>query len=273
MFLVIFISGMVILHSLANAREDAEIMNALGRQRMLSHQMAQSVFGFTMAKGQAKTFQEQMLYLDHYITQMRRIYTEAVIEKADKVGITLSMNPASEPHPAIPFPATFTRMVNEKFGSAKGFLVDIISEDPINPRQNLKSDLDREANTFLKTTLNETFRKIFEENGKLYMGLYRPDRATVPACVSCHSALQKKKVKLGDILGVRSYRLVYSEDIAMGNEELNANLNQYITAHATFKETLSAVQSGGHALGSIEDCLDRNEGRFRHKGPEQNSGD
>jgi hypothetical protein len=77
------------------------------------------------------------------------------------------------------------------------------------------------------------------------MGLYRPDRATVPACVSCHSALQKKKVKLGDILGIRSYRLVYSEDVALGNEELNANLNPYITAHATFEQTLSAVQSGG----------------------------
>ena len=37
LFLVIFFSGAVILYSLSNAREDAEIMNALGLQRMFSH--------------------------------------------------------------------------------------------------------------------------------------------------------------------------------------------------------------------------------------------
>ena len=245
LFLVIFSSGMVILHSLSNAREDTEIMNVLGRQTMLSHQMAQSVFGFIMAKSQEKTMVQQIKSLDDYITQMRKIYTESVIDQVDKVGMAISIDPSSESHPTVPFPATFTRMVNEKFGDTMGLTVSIISEDPINSNQNLKSELDREANAFLKKSPNETFSKIFEENGKLYIGLYSPDKATASACISCHSAFQSKNLKLGDILGIRRYKLVYSEDIALGREELNATLNQYIIAHTTFQQTISAIKSGG----------------------------
>ena len=162
LFLAIFISGTVILLSLTNAREDAEIMNTLGRQRVLAQEMAQSVFGFSMAKGQKKNMEQQILSLDHYITQMRKTYTESVIEQIQKAKISVSMNPASETHPAIPFPATFTRMVNEKFADGKGFFVNIISENPVNPKQNLKSELDKEANALDRksTRLNSSHTDI-----------------------------------------------------------------------------------------------------------------
>ncbi len=245
LFLVIFSSGAVILFALYNAREDAEIINSLGRQRMLAHQMAQSIFGFSMAKSQRNTLERQIQSFDQFITQMRKTYTEAVIGKTREIGIPLSMDPEAESHPAIPFPATFTRMVNEKFGSTKGFAIDIISKDPVNPRQNLKSDLDREANDFLEKSSESFFSKVIEDNGKLYMALYSPDRATVTACANCHSALKKREVRMGDMLGIRRYKLLYSEDVALGNAELHATLNQYIAANWIFKQTLSAVQSGG----------------------------
>jgi len=257
LFLAIFISGMVILLSLTHAREDAEIMNALGRQRMLAQEMAQSVFGFSMAKGQKKNMEQQILSLDHYITQMRRIYTESVIEQVQKAEISVSMNPASETHPAIPFPATFTRMVNKKFADGKGFSANIISENPVNPKQNLKSELDREANAFFKNSSEQFFSKIVEENGRLILKLYSADRATATACASCHSALQNKNVKVGDILGIRSYKLDYAENIALGKAELNASLNQYDTTKTMFEFTLLVMKLGG------EFPLDRNLSQWK----------
>ncbi len=254
LILVIFISGAVILHSLSTAAEDAEIINALGRQRMLTQEMAQSVFGYSMAKSQKKTLEQQIKYLDSYITEMRKIYTQSVIEKYD---FPLSMDPASEPHPTIPFPATFTRMVNESFEEKNGFSATIISEDPMNPDQNLRSEFDKEANRLLNSSSEPYFSKILEEDGKLTFQLYSADRATTTACVSCHSALQNKKVKLGDVLGIRSYKQVYSENIGLGNAELNVNLNQYVTAKTMFEFTLLVIKLGG------EMPLDRNLSQWK----------
>ncbi len=245
LFLAVFISGMVILLSLSHTKEDAEIINALGRQRMLAQEMAQSVFGFSMAKEQKKNLEQQILSLDHYITQMRSTYTESVIKQAQKAGITVSMHPTQDTHPAIPFPATFTRLVNEAFGDSGGFSANIISENPVNPKQTLKSELDKEANVFFKSSSEKFFSKIIEENGKLILRLYSPDRATVSACVTCHSALQQKIIKAGDILGIRSYKLIYSENADQGKAELDANLNQYVIAKTMFEFTHWVIKLGG----------------------------
>ena len=245
LFLVIFFSGTVIFYSLSDAREDAEIMNALGRQRVLAREMAQSVFGYSIAKSQKKVLEQQVDSLNHYITQMRKTYTESVIEGAQKAGIELSVDPGSETHPALPFPASFTRMVNEKFGDNFGISVNIISDNPINPQKGLQSELDKEANLFLKNSPNEIFSKVFEEDGKQFIGLYSADKATAPACVSCHSTLQSKKINLGETLGIRHFKLVYSENIALGNKELNADLNEYIIAKSMFEMTLLVMKLGG----------------------------
>ena len=246
LFVVILLAGILILYSLEKAREDAQIMNELGRQRMLAHEMAQSALAFSMAKNQRKILEQQIQSLDNYITQMRRTYTESVIKKIQNTELEISMDPAALSHSAIPYPATFTRMVNERFGEKGIFSANIISENPVNPKQSLKSDLDKEANAYLQNQGNRFFSKVVEENGKLSIKLYSADRATVPACVSCHSALQNKKVRVGDILGIRSYKLVYSEDIAMGNKELNATLNQYNSTNKRFKQTLKVAKSGGN---------------------------
>ncbi len=137
-------------------------------------------------------------------------------------------------------------MTNEAFGKGRDFAIDIISDDPINPKQGLKTELDREANAFLKENPSKVFNKIYEENGKLFIGLYTTDKAVVPGCASCHSAMKSgKDFKVGDTLGIRSYKLVFSDDVGLGKSELNATVDEYESAKKIFSETLNAVQKGG----------------------------
>jgi methyl-accepting chemotaxis protein len=246
LLVVIVISGVMISSSINTSRESLETYNALGRQRMLSQAMGKSGLGYAMAKSRKKTIEQQVTDLDRYISKMRGIYAKTVISTAKKSGLAISMNPKNEPHPAVPFPATFTRMTNEAFGKGRDFAIDIISDDPINPKQGLQTELDREANAFLKENPSKVFNKIYEENGKLFIGLYTTDKAVVPGCASCHSAMKNgKEFKLGDTLGIRSYKLVFSDDVGLGKSELNATVDEYESAKKIFSETLNAVQKGG----------------------------
>ena len=246
LLVVIVISAAMIFSSISSSRESLATSDALGRQRMLSQAMGKAGMGYAMAKSRKKTIEQQVTDLDRYITKMRGTYAKTIIGTAKKSGLAISMDPANEPHPAVPFPATFTRMTNEKFGKGKDFGIDIISDDPINPKQGLKTELDREANTFLKENPNKVFNKVYEENGKLLIALYTTDKAVVPGCASCHSAMKNgKSFKVGDTLGIRSYKLVFSSDIALGRSELNATVSEYETAKKIFSETLNAVKNGG----------------------------
>lgn len=246
LLLVVLVSGAMIFNAIKVSRENLETYNALGRQRMLSQAMGKAGLGYAMAKSRKKTIEQQIVSLNSYITDMRGTYTRTIISTAKKSGIPISMDPENEPHPAVPFPATFTRLTNEQFGKGKDLKIDIISEDPINPEKILKTQLDKEANTFLKANPDKVFNKIFEKNDKLYMGLYTADKATVAACASCHSAMKGGKTfKVGDVLGVRSFTLVFSEDVGLGRSELNATVEEYEKAKQVFSETLNAVKMGG----------------------------
>ncbi len=245
LFIVLVVSGLTITSSLFTSSEDTKITNALGRQRMLTQAMSKSVLGYGMSQSRQKTIEQQITDLDQFITKMRGTYTQMVIKPAKASQFPISMDPAGESHPAVPFPATFARIVNEKVGEGRDFKVNIISEDPINPNQALSTPLDKEANQYLKNNPKKVFSKVYEENGKLYMGLYTADLATVKACAGCHTAMKGKEFKVGDILGIRNYRLVYSNAIGVGKSELNANLNEFNTAKKIFGDTLHAVKNGG----------------------------
>ncbi|MBI4384495.1 MAG: HAMP domain-containing protein, partial [Nitrospinae bacterium] len=245
LILLAVISAAVIFYSLQKAGEDTDIVGSLGRLRMISQSMGKSALGSAMAKSRKRTIEQNINSLDRYITKMRGTYTQIVIKSAKAVNLKISMNPEAETHPAVPFPATLTRMVNEKFGEGSDFSIDIVSDTPVNPNQGLKTDLDREANDFLKADPKKVFTKVFEDKGKLYMGLYTADLSTVEACSSCHNELLGKSFKVGDILGIRRYNVLFSDDIALGKAELEASLNEYETGKKVFERTLAAMRSGG----------------------------
>lgn len=243
--LVVVIAGAIIDHYSTKIADDSIIMDVLGRQRMLTQAMGKAAFGYAMAKGRLKTVENEILSLNSYITIMRGTYTKSVIKTAKDIKLAISMDPASEPHPAVPFPATFARMVNEKFKKGSSLEVDIISENPINPAQGLKTDLDREANEFLKNNPDKVFTKTFEENGKLYVDIYTVDKATVAACANCHTQRMGIEFKVGDMLGIRRFKTLFSNDAVVGKTELNASLDEYETAKNIFTQTLQAAKVGG----------------------------
>jgi len=244
-FLVVLTLGGFYSYSLSAASKDAEAINALGRQRMLTQAMAKSALGYAGAQSRQSAIKQQISDLDHYITKMRGTYTKFIVGPAKKTKLDISMDPSREDHPTVPFPATFTRMVNEKFGEGRDFGIDIISDRPINPSKGLKTQADKEAFETLKKSKENIHSVIKEDKGKLLMTLYSADRATVTACVSCHMNLTGRKFKIGDILGIRKYNLTFANDVSVGQAELYANLDEYKTAQKIFDQTLNAVKIGG----------------------------
>ena len=207
--------------------------------------MSKSAFAYTISRSRRNMIEKQISYLDSYITRMRQIYTENIVGPAEAAGLRISMEPNRGAHGEIPFPATFTRMINERFKETNGFNVEIISESPINPKQNLKTPLDKEGNVFLKSNPDKLFTKTFVEDEKVYIGLYTADKATSQGCVSCHSSLKNKTYKIGDILGIRKYLLIYSNEVTIGNFELNTDLESFNRSKRIFEQTLQAVRLGG----------------------------
>ncbi|MEK9627693.1 MAG: response regulator [Nitrospinota bacterium] len=89
------------------------------------------------------------------------------------------------------------------------------------------------------------FNKAYEEDNKFFINFYSADIATVKACATCHTKLKKTPFQIGDILGIRRYKLLFSEDIALGKAELKPSLEEYERAKKIFTQTLAAAKSGG----------------------------
>lgn len=252
LFLVVLVSAFLTFWFQKNSQKDAQITNILGRQRMLSQAMGKSVFGYAITKSRIKTIEQNIDSLDNYVTQMRMIYTRSIIGAAKKSNIKISTHPEKEAHPAIPYPATFTRLVNNAFGLGSSLKIDIVSESPVNRGQNLKSPIDIEAYRFLKKSPDRLFSKVHEEGQKLFINFYSADIATVQACAACHTKIKKKAFQVGDILGVRKYKLLFSEDVALGKTEIHPSLKEYERAEAIFSQTLAAAKSGGAYPANME---------------------
>ncbi len=242
---VMFCSAFIIFESIDKAKEDAKLLNALGRQRVLVETMSKSAQSYVVAKNRRKAIEEQVFSLNQYITEMRKTYTQEVIVPAQKANLEISMEKFDGTHITLPFPASFTRMVNEKFDKYSSLKIDIISEQPVNPLKGLISELDHEASSYLKENPDKIFSKVFERDKKLLVGFYTADKATTTACASCHSQIRNTTVKIGDTLGIRKYQVVYAENVAVGRFELDAGLDEYETAKKIYQQTLMAIKSGG----------------------------
>ena len=250
--LVTVFLGFTVFYSLQQSEGDADIVNTAGLQRMLSQAMSNSALGYSLAKNSLQAAQAQVTELDRYITKMRGTYAGMIIGPAKKAGMKISMHPEKEYDPAIPFPATFARIIGEKFAAGGSFSVDIIAEDPINPAQGLKDTIDQEAFTFLSSNKGQVFFKEVEHNNKLYLRYYTSDNAVVEGCASCHTAMKGTPFKVGDMLGIRRFTILFSDSIALGKARLNPSLEKYETASVFFTQTLKALKSGGEYPGDLQ---------------------
>jgi methyl-accepting chemotaxis protein len=239
-------AGAYLFVSLGSAKHDAHLLELLGRQRMLSQAMAKSALGYTSTKDLVDNITKRITFLDSYITKMRGTYTKTVIGTARAAKVGISMNPAAESHPAVPFPATFTRLVNSSGGNENSEMtIDILSDHPINPKQAYKTDVDKEAGAFLKANTKELFTKPEEVDGKTFLNIYTADTATLQGCANCHTKMEGRPYKKGDLLGIRKFRVNIANDVTIGRQILNPQLNEFETAEKIFVETLAGVKDGG----------------------------
>ena len=243
--IVFSISAGITFYSLGASEEDAVIVNALGRQRMLTQAMAKSSLGYASARSEIAGLENQISRLDSYITNMRAVYTSNVVPVAKSNNIDLVMSDGGDSHAGLPFPASFARMVNARIAESHEYSVDIIAEQPINPAQGLKTDIDKAAWKALNENPDSIFRQPVEKGGKLVLQFYTPDKASVEACVSCHVNMQNRSVNLGDTLGIRRFELPLSDDIAIGKALLNPSIEEYEIARDIFQKTLLAMKQGG----------------------------
>ncbi|MEG3639611.1 methyl-accepting chemotaxis protein [Magnetococcus sp. PR-3] len=241
-------SSAMVVYRLAASEDDTARINALGRQRMLSQAMGKSALGYAAAQAGNTARLKQINTLNSYITNMRKVYTQTVVKAAKQGEWRLSKNPQSLSHPALPFPATYTRLVNEAFGGLGGEIsVDILAKSPINPAQKLKTEQDSKAQLHLKKDSSSLFMsEPLNVNGALYLSYYSADRATAQACVDCHNAMGSGETyALGDVLGIRRFDVRVSKDYAAGLRTINPSLAEYKTAKTIFQRTLQAVKVGG----------------------------
>ena len=57
--------------------------------------------------------------------------------------------------------------------------------------------------------------------------------------------MKDKQFEIGDVLGIRRYDIVYSDDVALGRQRLEPSLDEYEAARKIFTQTLTALKSGG----------------------------
>ncbi|MDH4182855.1 MAG: bacteriohemerythrin [Nitrospinota bacterium] len=230
-----------------NAAKDAEIVNALGRQRMLSQAMAKSALAHT-SRIEYKIIESQVVNLNKYVTQMRAVYTRHLVGAVKKAGLGLTMDPEAGDSTEIPFPATFTRLVNQKFvegAGDKGMKIDIISETPINPDKGLATAMDRAANSFLQKNTDKLYFEPSVEGGAMHLIFYTADIATVEACSSCHSDMSNRTFQVGDMLGIRKFSVFFASSEEVGREALSGKSPEFDQALDVFQTTLSAMKRGG----------------------------
>ncbi len=243
--LLVALCSTVVFIILAGARADSDTVDAAGRQRMLSQAMTKSIMGYALSRNELADLRIKVVEFDSYITKMRGTYTSMVVGAAKQGGVNISMNPGQESHPAVPYPATFAREVGEAFAAEGGMSVTILSDDPINPVMGLQDAADREAFAALSANPAQIFSKPIEAGNKMHMRFYTADKATVQACASCHTSMKGKSFKVGDMLGVRRYDMIYADDIALGRQRLNPSMEEYETARKIFAQTLEAFKTGG----------------------------
>ncbi len=243
--LLVALCSAVVFAVLAGANSDSDLVDAAGRQRMLSQAMAKSIMGYVLSRSDIQELQTKVKEFDNYITGMRDTYTGMVVGPARRGGIGISMHPEKESYPAVPYPDTFTRMAGESFAGDGRISVVILAKDPVNPEMALQDEVDQEAFAALSADPEQIFSKPVESGNRLHLRFYTADRATGKGCVSCHNSMEGKQLKVGDILGVRRFDVIYSDNIPFGREHLNPSLEEYETAKAIFTQTLAAFKSGG----------------------------
>ena len=151
----------------------------------------------TRLEDRAKTLQSQIEVTRAYITKN---YVGKIKKSSVGDQIKAVQDHGSDAN-AIPLPATATREIGEEM-SAKGLYTSrLISDQPLNPNNVAKDVFERDAIKALSSG-QEVFSRTEQVNGVMMFRRMTQDRASVEACIGCHTGK-----KVGDMLGGLSLSL------------------------------------------------------------------
>ncbi len=250
--IIILITAMAVLYSLKMNEKDTTIVNMAGKNRMLSQKMAKSILSVSSERDLQDAYNQTITRVDQYMGLMRKNYTSSIVKYAKSNNVSISMNPDTTQQ--VPFPATFSRLVNEGYyhASNKKIKINIISEDPINPSQNLTTNNDKKAWTMLDGSDQQLISFAENKTTRVY---YTPDTATGAGCVSCHNETKEANFKLGDLFGIRKYELAINPLSDTLTENSLLAKTEYLQAKALFDKSLILMSNGGEQIINSDTVL------------------
>ncbi len=144
-----------------------------------------------MLEGRGKIIQAQIEVTRAYITKN----FVAKIKGQAKTDMVVTKDHAENPK-AVPLPATAMREIGEILGRDGIFSSRFVSATPLNPNNVPKDKFEEDA---IKAIMSgaESYARVEEMRGESTYRRATPDKATVAACIGCHT-----DKKVGDVLGV-----------------------------------------------------------------------
>ena len=119
--------------------------------------------------------------------------------KKSTIGSSIHVSREHTQHPdRIPFPATATQEMGKELGNRGIYQARLVSDTPMNPANAPRDAFENNAMAVIKSGA-ESFSEIETVDGVSTFRRASADRASVEACVGCHTGAQ-----LGEVLGILS---------------------------------------------------------------------
>ncbi len=258
MFITVVIGLFFYYEMTMTMEHDKSIINRAGRQRMLIQKYARELMQEILPKQIRHSAIKTAKIATQQIIENRKYYTKNVIEKLNKDGVV-------EVHPnysyikidgGIPLPATFVNEVSNNISENGMYSYNLLSKWNINKEKGLRTDIEKEAFSYLFVNKDSVFKRFEVDNGRYLLHYATADIASASACVSCHNNQEespKKDFKLGDLMGI----LMVTIPISATNSETspffkmttdqNNGGNTSIKTRKEFDITLDALIRGTNA--------------------------
>jgi Protein of unknown function (DUF3365) len=163
---------------------------------------AGAVTGCTQTKGVPP---EQVVDFIHSVIEAdRTVYTREVVNRLQNEEKVIEASEHFKEDRTLPLPSQMLRM-GARLASDKGrFRYALISLWAINKANAAKSPFEKEGLEAVGADPTKPYRKYESVAGRRYFMAVYPDRAVVPACVTCHNEHKespRRDFKLGDVMG------------------------------------------------------------------------
>ena len=270
------VARFIIVDAMEEGEENARILDIISSQATVGAELSQEVFVFASSQAQLNEMALRAKSLNDYVSSVRISYFTdvlAAIREANKRGkkehLAISMTPSIEKdHLAVPFPATFSRLINHRFSQISdgknNIDIEEISLKPFNPANGLKDDIDRNAHIALVQAgqghdagEQPVFMAVDQFESSTKLRFYLGDFATHQRCVDCHNDLMGTDYKMGDMMGVRRVKIELGSK--HGADFLTRSLNNYRSKVKEFNNTITVLKRGGELKGIPVKSLEADE--------------